>query len=137
MEVIETLTPAKAKEIEEATRADDLLDQVRNLQAHALDILERIDDALHIIVQGTERIKVLEWKLEDPLLRAVVEILPDPATVDAEEVEAMKRNVQGMIQQALALLPGIQFSPSNQMSKSRPTQSICVLEAQFAPVCSA
>ncbi len=27
--------------------------------------------------------------------------------------------------------------PSNQMSKSRPTQSICVLEAQFAPVCSA
>ena len=27
--------------------------------------------------------------------------------------------------------------PLNQMSKSRPTQSICVLEAQFAPVCSA
>src|SRR5215472_19286061 len=27
--------------------------------------------------------------------------------------------------------------PSNQMSKSRPTQSMCVLEAQFAPVCSA
>jgi len=27
----------KAKEVEEAARADDLLDQVRNLQAHALD----------------------------------------------------------------------------------------------------
>jgi hypothetical protein len=27
--------------------------------------------------------------------------------------------------------------PLNQMSKSRPTQSMCVLEAQFAPVCSA
>jgi hypothetical protein len=30
----------KAREVEEAARADDLLDQVRNLQAHALDILE-------------------------------------------------------------------------------------------------
>src|SRR3712207_7785106 len=29
----------KAREVEEAARADDLLDQVRNLQAHALDIL--------------------------------------------------------------------------------------------------
>jgi hypothetical protein len=27
--------------------------------------------------------------------------------------------------------------PSNQISKSRPTQSMCVLEVQFAPVCSA
>src|SRR5215212_747555 len=30
----------KAKEVEEAAQADDLLDQVRNLQTHALDILE-------------------------------------------------------------------------------------------------
>ncbi len=35
----------KAREIEEATRADDLLDQVRHLQAHALDILERAEKA--------------------------------------------------------------------------------------------
>ena len=35
----------KAKEIEEATRADDLLDQVRHLQGHALDILERAEKA--------------------------------------------------------------------------------------------
>jgi hypothetical protein len=31
----------KAKEVEEVARADDLLEQVRHLQAHALDILER------------------------------------------------------------------------------------------------
>lgn len=35
----------KAKEAEEAARADDLLDQVRNLQAHTLDILERAEEA--------------------------------------------------------------------------------------------
>jgi transposase-like protein len=35
----------KAKEVEEAARADDLLGQVRHLQAHALDILERAEKA--------------------------------------------------------------------------------------------
>ena len=35
----------KAREVEEAASADDLLDQVRNLQAHALDILERAEKA--------------------------------------------------------------------------------------------
>src|SRR5215203_1984499 len=33
----------KAKDAEEAARADDLLDQVRYLQTHALDILERAE----------------------------------------------------------------------------------------------
>jgi len=35
----------KAREVEEAARADDLLDQVKDLQAHALDILERAEKA--------------------------------------------------------------------------------------------
>jgi hypothetical protein len=35
----------KAKEVEEAAQADDLLDQVRTLQTHALDILERAEKA--------------------------------------------------------------------------------------------
>jgi transposase-like protein len=36
---------SKAREAEEAAQADDLLEQVRNLQAHALDILERAEKA--------------------------------------------------------------------------------------------
>jgi hypothetical protein len=35
----------KAREVEEVAQADDLLDQVRNLQAHALDILEQAEEA--------------------------------------------------------------------------------------------
>jgi hypothetical protein len=35
----------KAREVEETARADDLLEQVRNLQTHALDILERAEKA--------------------------------------------------------------------------------------------
>jgi transposase-like protein len=35
----------KAKEVEEVAQADDLLDQVRHLQTHALNILERAEKA--------------------------------------------------------------------------------------------
>ncbi|HKP46625.1 MAG TPA: endopeptidase La, partial [Pyrinomonadaceae bacterium] len=69
--------------------------------------MERIEDAIHIIAQGTERIEVISWKQEEPYLRAIVRILPEVKTEDSEEVEATKRNVQSMVQQALALLPGI------------------------------
>src|SRR5687768_16709306 len=69
--------------------------------------MERIAEGMRIIVQGTERIRVIEWKQEDPHLRAVVEILKEPVIVDAEQVEAAKRNVQQMIQEALNLLPNV------------------------------
>jgi ATP-dependent Lon protease len=69
--------------------------------------MERVADSMHIIAQGTERVKVLEWKQEDPYLRAVVQILPDLEIKDPEEVEATKRNVQAMVQEALALLPAV------------------------------
>ena len=35
----------KARKVEEVAQADDLLEQVRNLQAHVLDILERAEKA--------------------------------------------------------------------------------------------
>jgi len=69
--------------------------------------MERSGDGMRIIVQGTERIRVVEWKQEDPLLRATVEILPEPRIVDAEQVEAAKRNLQQMIQEAMTMLPNI------------------------------
>src|SRR6266545_1201942 len=69
--------------------------------------MERIGDTMHIIAQGSDRIKVMEWKQENPYLRAVVQILSEAEIKDLEEVEATKRNVQAMVQEALALLPGV------------------------------
>ena len=69
--------------------------------------MDRSGDAMRIVVQGTERIKVIEWKHEDPYLRAVVQIMPEPNTVDADQVEAAKRNLQQMLQEALSLLPNV------------------------------
>jgi len=69
--------------------------------------MERSGDGMRIIAQGTERIRIKEWKQTDPYLRALVEIMPEPKTVDPEAVEAAKRNVQQMIQEALSLLPNV------------------------------
>ena len=69
--------------------------------------MERSGDTMRIIAQGTERIRIIEWKQSDPHLRAVVEILPEPKIVDPEQVEAAKRNVQQLIQEALSLLPNV------------------------------
>jgi len=69
--------------------------------------MERADDTMHLIVQGADRIRVLEWVGREPFLRARVEILPDLEVKNIDEVEAAKRNVQQLIQQALAYLPQV------------------------------
>ena len=69
--------------------------------------MERADDTMHLIVQGADRIRVLEWVEREPFLRARVEILPDLEVKNIDEVEAAKRNVQQLIQQALAYLPQV------------------------------
>jgi ATP-dependent Lon protease len=69
--------------------------------------MQRIDEGLHLIVQGTERIKVLEWTQEQPFLKARVQAMPPLTTVDSDAVEATKRNVQALIQQALVMLPQV------------------------------
>jgi ATP-dependent Lon protease len=69
--------------------------------------MERLGDTMHIIAQGTDRVKVIEWKQTEPSLRAVVQILPDVQIKDPEEVEAIKRNVQSMVHEALARLPNV------------------------------
>ena len=67
----------------------------------------RNEGIMQLVVQGLDRFKVLEWTQQEPFLKAKCEILPDLARTDEEEIEALKRNIQGMIQEALALLPNI------------------------------
>ncbi|HEX8140751.1 MAG TPA: endopeptidase La [Pyrinomonadaceae bacterium] len=69
--------------------------------------MQRIEEGLHLIIQGTERVRVLEWTQEQPFLRARVQTLPPLKVVDGEVVEATKRNLQSLIQQALAMLPQV------------------------------
>ncbi len=67
----------------------------------------RNEGIMQLIVQGMDRFEIVEWTGEQPYLKAKVQILPDLRRVDDEEIEALKRNIQGMIQEALALLPNV------------------------------
>lgn len=67
----------------------------------------RNEGIMQLIVQGVDRVRILSWAQEEPFLKAKVEILPDLKVSDEEEVEALKRNIQGMIQEALAMLPNV------------------------------
>src|SRR6266404_267870 len=69
--------------------------------------MERVEDTLHLIVQGADRIQILEWVQREPFLRARVQILPELIVKNKDQVEAAKRNVQQLIQQALAYLPQV------------------------------
>ncbi len=67
----------------------------------------RNEGIMQLIVQGMSRFEIVEWTAEQPFLKAKVQILPSLRRVDDEEIEALKRNIHGMIQEALALLPQV------------------------------
>jgi ATP-dependent Lon protease len=69
--------------------------------------MERVEDTLHLIVQGSDRIQLVAWEQQEPFMRARVRVLPPLGVLDQETVEATKRNVQSLIQQALAYLPQV------------------------------
>ena len=82
----------------------------------------RNEGVMQLVVQGLQRFEVKEWLQDQPYLKAKVEILPELRRVDDEEIEALKRNIQGMIQQALALLP--QVPPEIRMAVMTQTDPI-------------
>ncbi|MFL6215481.1 MAG: endopeptidase La [Blastocatellia bacterium] len=65
------------------------------------------EDVLHLIVQGQERFRVIGFTEQAPYFKARVEILPEPVREQTPEVEALQRNIQALIQKALALLPNV------------------------------
>jgi len=83
----------------------------------------RADGSMQLIVQGVDRVKILDWAQKQPFIKAKVEVLPDLKISDKEEVEALKRNIQGLVQEALAMLP--QVPPEIRMaviSQTNPVQ---------------
>jgi ATP-dependent Lon protease len=65
------------------------------------------EEALHLIVQGQERFRIIGFTEQTPYLKARVEILPEPVREKTPEVEALQRNIQVLIQKALSLLPNV------------------------------
>ena len=65
------------------------------------------ENILHLLVQGQERIRILEFIEQTPFLKARVEVLPEPGREETPEVEALRRNISALVQRALNLLPNV------------------------------
>ncbi len=88
----------------EATPPDDLYEVGTLVMVKRM---MRTPEGLQLIVHGTDRVRVVEWLQTDPFIRARVHTLPMPVKKDEGTVEALLRNVQTLIQRALAMLPEI------------------------------
>jgi ATP-dependent Lon protease len=65
------------------------------------------EEVLHLIVQGQERFRLIEFTGQTPHLKARVEVQPEPEREKTPEVEALQRNIQVLVQKALSLLPNV------------------------------
>ncbi|MCX6040334.1 MAG: LON peptidase substrate-binding domain-containing protein [Caldilinea sp.] len=67
-------------------------------------VLKTPDGTMRLLVQGLERIRLLEFTQERPFLRARVEILPE-SQEDGLEMEALMRAVQDLFRRLIDLEP--------------------------------
>ena len=69
--------------------------------------LVKMPDAVRLIVQGVSRYKIVERLQEEPYLRARVEIIQEPEIPQdkVEEIEALRRSVAALFEQAIRLSP--------------------------------
>jgi len=69
--------------------------------------LVKMPDAVRLIVQGISRFRITERIQEEPYLRAKIEVIDEPASTDdkSEEVEALRRSISALFDQAVRLSP--------------------------------
>jgi ATP-dependent Lon protease len=69
--------------------------------------LVKMPDAVRLIVQGVSRFRIVEHIHEQPYLRAKVEVIEEPELEQEhqEEIEALRRSVAALFEQAIRLSP--------------------------------
>jgi ATP-dependent Lon protease len=69
--------------------------------------LVKMPDAVRLIVQGVSRFRITERIQEEPYLRAKIEVIEEiaPPPEKAEEIEALRRSVASLFEQAIRLSP--------------------------------
>lgn len=95
------LVTSKDEEIEEPA-PDEVYRVGTAAQVHR--VLKTPDGTMRLLVQGLERIRLLEFTQEKPYLRARIEILPE-AIEEGLEMEALMRAVQDLFRRLIELEP--------------------------------
>lgn len=67
----------------------------------------KVPDSVRLIVQGVSRFRIVERLQETPYLRARIEVLEEPSAEEDkdEEMEALRRSVAALFEQAVRLSP--------------------------------
>ena len=93
------------------TSRDEELEEPNPDQIHRIGtaaqvhrVLKTPDGTMRLLVQGMERIRVLEYTQQDPFLRARIEILPETLE-EGIEMEALMRAVQQLFRRLVDLEP--------------------------------
>ncbi len=95
------LVTSKTEEVEEPNPGQ-IHDIGTAAQVHR--VLKTPDGTIRLLVQGLERIRILEYIQEQPYLRARVEILPEIMEENLE-LEALTRSVQQLFRKLIELEP--------------------------------
>ena len=95
------LVTSKDEEIEEPA-SDEVYRIGTAAQVHR--VLKTPDGTMRLLVQGLERIRLLEFTQEKPYLRARIEILPE-SVEEGLEMEALMRAVQDLFRRLIELEP--------------------------------
>lgn len=71
--------------------------------------LVKMGDSVRLIVQGIQRFKIVEKLETKPYLKARIEIIEEPVIEgeESEAIEALRRTVAAMFEQAIRLSPGL------------------------------
>ena len=78
--------------------------------AIVIHTMMRLPDHIRLIIQGIQRIKIIEPTQTEPYLRARVEVIPertDYSPEESTEIEALRRNVGNLFQRVVTLSPNI------------------------------
>ena len=68
-------------------------------------VLRTPDGTIRLLVQGLERVRIMEYVAEEPYLRARIEILPELMPENGIEIEAVIRVVRDMFRRMIELEP--------------------------------
>jgi ATP-dependent Lon protease len=71
--------------------------------------LVKMNDSIRLIVQGVQRFRIVERLGNEPYMRAKIEVLEEPVPIaeEQEEIEALRRTVASIFEQAIRLSPGL------------------------------
>jgi len=93
--------------------------------------LVKMPDAVRLIVQGISRFRIVERLQETPYIRARVEVIDEtPASEEtAEDVEALRRSVAALFEQAIRLSPQLPDELRSLTQAVQETNVMCDLVA--------